>query len=769
MAFDIDVVLVTPPGLDPHIYPWGVQSLADTLASRDAGARVTRWSLHEAAWVRALADRYGDALLALVRALRPEASNVFFGHTVSPTLLLGAAACAGAGFVDVAARARLLGRLRSARALRRRVGGRLDALQRDYRAELDGWIDAHCAAAPGARRLWGLSVYDYTLLDGLHVSQRIRALDPEAAIVLGGDYFDYQAAGAVTAAVAAVDAAVVGYGEQTLVQLVAALRRTGTIAGTRAPGLVMRGAATETDGPACDDGADRLVTLGRTALVNVPASYRAPGEPPPVRYAQARPDGSVRVLTQRGCSWGKCTFCSQIDRRMYFQIGTEHIVAQLDEALAHGADGIRRVVLDADENDLGVVLPVLERLNDTDDRFVAEFWLMVRKFGAELPRFLAWRNRRVLAKVILNVESLNQRTLRRMKKGVSTLEAVQAIKAVQDVGHVVQSNYFVNYPRESVDDVREEAALLARVVHLLMPPRVLLSGFSYMANGRDDIRFDRERYGVRAGRLREDVWLRALFGVDVPFSVWSYRYDKARPGADAAAWVAYSYHRVAMAERGHVLDRAVHRCAGRARARRGRAARGAGGLAGRARGEPVGHARRRVRRARRRVPLPGGRDPGAGRRARRRGRARVGVRAVRAARARGGARRAGVDVRAHRRRAGQGLRAAGPRRALEPAAHRRRDPGAALPVLAAQARGCGSAVRAGAARAAGARGRRGRAGLVAAVGRPRPGLLAHGGSPRGGTDRAHRPRRGAAFDWARARARTRSGRTARGLAHHRSS
>jgi hypothetical protein len=140
-----------------------------------------------------------------------------------------------------------------------------------------------------------------------------------------------------------------------------------------------------------------------------------------------------------------------------------------------------------------------------------------------------------------------------MKKGCSPLEAIQAVKAIQDCGHYVTSNYFLTYPKESFEDIARETKLLRRVIHLLQPPKMSLSGFSYAANRRDKVHTDQERYGIRIHRLRHDIWIKEVFGVDLPFSIWSYYY-KPYLYPHPKALVTYAYTKLLQAQRAKIIS-----------------------------------------------------------------------------------------------------------------------------------------------------------------------------------------------------------------------
>lgn len=563
----LDLFLVIPPGVDRSLYPWGVQSLSDYVTHFDvAESRI--WALGEEPWLTEVFRRYAAPLLETLECLTPTARSVFFGHTSNPYLFLGVVGELGSRVLAIAQRRNILRFPGLSHAKRVRLAATLDDVRLFYQQHLYAGVrsclelSAQQDEGPG-RRVFGITVYDYTLFNSLSVSRVIRELDPAALMLLGGDYFDYKAAPEVLQHMPAVDALVVGYGEEVLRQVLDAYRQDHSIDSLDLPGLVTRASLDRQDRVAAMDAADLALGLGKTSRaeressVNVPASYRQTAEHPPVNYVQTQDDGTIRILTQRGCSWGKCTFCSQIDRRLFFSLGLEAIITQLETALRKDPlddTASRHVSLDADENDLNAVLPLLETMSRAPGSYTIEFWLMVRKFGAELPRFLRHvKNLRL--QIILNIESFSAQTLKRMKKGVVPLQIVEAIKAVQDAGHVVKTNYFLNYPLEDGASVAQEVALLERVAHLFAPPKMSASTFSYMANTRDEIHFDHAKYGIRARRLREDVWLHEGFGVDLPFSIWTLRCDRPLAGRTLRELVPFLYHKLTFARRTAMLCR----------------------------------------------------------------------------------------------------------------------------------------------------------------------------------------------------------------------
>jgi hypothetical protein len=140
------------------------------------------------------------------------------------------------------------------------------------------------------------------------------------------------------------------------------------------------------------------------------------------------------------------------------------------------------------------------------------------------------------------IESLNFDTLKNMRKGNSPLQAIEAVKAVQDCGHFVGTNCFSHYPLETRHNVARETELLKRIIHLLMPPKGVVSTFPYYANDRDAISKEQEKYKIKVKRLKRDNWLKDLFGIDLPFSHWAFYYDE-KPAFSPDRLLVWSYYK----------------------------------------------------------------------------------------------------------------------------------------------------------------------------------------------------------------------------------
>lgn len=503
---DVRVVLVVPLGLDGAIFPWGVHLIHDHLAENLPNVDQEIWDLRANRFFADLNRRYARLLGRLFLALRGQAAT-FLGPTVNPYVFLGLVAFLGPEFTEL---------MHAGRSLARQCRTDLTALQREFLANLESAIEVLKRDPARGRRLWALSVYDRTLFNALETAKLIRRRDPEGVVVLGGDYFDFPSAEKTLAAAEFVDGIVVGYGEHVMQRIVERLADGGALDALEVAGLVVR--STPGDSP----------TATRRD-VSVPQFYLYPQDSQ-VRWAEIKGPGVIRVLSQRGCSWGRCAFCTQLDRKRPFRLPENCLIQQVDTLLqqldAYGREPTVKIIFDSDETDPDVLagfLHYLEREAPSGLTYAVESWLQVKRFTQTLAETLAAIDRRrISVLLVMNFESLNGETLRHMRKGHTPLQAIAAAKAILDCGHEFSTNYFVHFPLQDRESVTSEVACLRAAMHLFTPPGGRVHLLRYGANDRDDISRCPERYGIRVRRLRGDNWLRGAFGVDLPFSIWAH-------------------------------------------------------------------------------------------------------------------------------------------------------------------------------------------------------------------------------------------------------
>lgn len=497
-----DLVMVVPLGLDPSIFPWGPHLVLDAARKARPLRRCELWDLRKEPVIVELANNSRALLEVVLLGVPSDQRPLFFGHTQNVFLLYELAVTLGSGLATI------LG-------LSAAHGIRLRELQEAHFAAVK---KAFIARKHRRGTVYAISIYDYTALGALAVARRLKEIDPSCQVIAGGDYIDESTARLLVAESAYIDAAVFGYGEDPIIRMLdwidkghslkkfsATKGRTGTDARTKAE------SGNFPERPHLQSAMNAIFEAGR-----------------------------LRILTQRGCSWSECTFCSQMDRHAHVPLDLEAIARAIETHISQcqHEEGELDVSLDSDENDVAAVTQISRTIASTlpSDRHASlEFWLMVRSYRPELCKVALETKNSMKHHVRMNIESLSLGRLRLMKKGFSPLQALEALKACIDCGIRISTNYFSFYPgEESEEDTLEEARLLATASHLLLAPALGISSFPYAMNGRDEVAAKAQDFKLNLARQAES-WMREAHSLDLPYSIWA---QELQPSPECPALTA---------------------------------------------------------------------------------------------------------------------------------------------------------------------------------------------------------------------------------------
>ena len=531
-GLDIRLIMVLPFGLEESIYPWGVRLIRDYLSSNCNPLALDVWDCRGDMFFGDVNIRFGSLLSKLFLGLAQGHKDTFFGAASNPDIFLGVAACVGKEFHKFTGERRWR---------RDPVQGELQALQDEVQGYITSKIAQYtcCGEEQDVAHIWAFSVYDRTLFNSLYMARLIKAHDPKAEIILGGDYFNFQNARITVESIPFIDGVAVGYGEEIMRRLVMGRRQHIPLKDQRIQGLVNRNNHTEQQPP--------LVLKE----VNIPQLYQqwtvTGGHSP---FVQHTTPGEIRILAQRGCSWGRCTFCTQFDRNLCFQVPVEHLINSVKTIIQNVKYRLRgnplKIHFDADENDPGMFIAFvkyLESIAERGLRFEIDLWFQVKKFRKEMAEMLAGiDHKKIHVRFMLNFESLNPETLVNMRKGHSPIQAIEAAKAIQDSGHSFVSNYLTHYPLETRNNVSKEIRLLENTVHLFMPPKGRINLFPYGASNRDAVNEDPTKFKIKTRRIATDTWLKDVFGLPLPFSLWALTYDE-KPAFTLDRLLIHSYYK----------------------------------------------------------------------------------------------------------------------------------------------------------------------------------------------------------------------------------
>lgn len=310
----------------------------------------------------------------------------------------------------------------------------------------------------------------------LALARRVRAVAPDVVLAFGGANFDGPMGVELARGSDLIDFAIAGEADEAFPRFLAHV--AGEIAADAVPGLIRTAAG------GCTVANEPQVT---TELDRLPIpDYAEYFERRRLVGHEDTRGVSLPVETARGCWWGAkkhCTFCGLNNNTMTFRAKSPQ--RALDELLAL-AD--RHGVLDFAAVD-----------NIVDRSYASTMFRALAERGVDLSLFyevkasIPVEDLEALAqagvrRIQPGIESLSSHVLRLMDKGERAITNVNLLRWCQSLDVDVEWNILHGFPGETADDYREQAALVADLVHLQPPCGVgpiWMERFSPMFTQRD--------------------------------------------------------------------------------------------------------------------------------------------------------------------------------------------------------------------------------------------------------------------------------------------
>lgn len=235
----------------------------------------------------------------------------------------------------------------------------------------------------------------------------------------------------------------------------------------------------------------------------------------PFRYVRHLPYES-----SRGCWWGEkhhCTFCGLNNQGMLFRRKSpDRIVAELKELAAR--HGITSFMASDNILDFRAYSGLLERLGNLQVDLDLFYEIKANVSRADVASLRRSGVRRVQP----GIESFSDHVLHIMRKGITGLQNVQAIKWLQEHGVTVDYNILVGFPGETPEDYREILHIVRAIGHL-PPPNG--SAITIRVDRFSPFFDDPEAFGIRG--LRAADFYRHLIPHDlVPPEQFAYFFDR---------------------------------------------------------------------------------------------------------------------------------------------------------------------------------------------------------------------------------------------------
>ena len=129
-----------------------------------------------------------------------------------------------------------------------------------------------------------------------------------------------------------------------------------------------------------------------------------------------------------------------------------------------------------------------------------------------------------------------------MRKGITPLQGLKALKTLHDLGGKNFCNYFIFFPRDDLFGVAKENYFMRNSLHLISAPRTRLNYLFYWAAHRDAISLTPKKYGIIL-KSHNDLWLKKAFNIDMPMCLTAADYSLV-PSSTAEGKIVSSWFRL---------------------------------------------------------------------------------------------------------------------------------------------------------------------------------------------------------------------------------
>ncbi|MGA1840818.1 MAG: RiPP maturation radical SAM C-methyltransferase [bacterium] len=291
--------------------------------------------------------------------------------------------------------------------------------------------------------LIGFSVTYDQLKPSIYLARKIKQRHPNIKIVFGGALCTGDLGISLLKTFPVIDFIVSGEGEETLASLFRNLDKGGL---DKIKGLIWRD-----NGTVKFNGPPEALSLDSLLIPEFDDYFSEMEGCSSDLKNFIRNYLSIPVEGSRGCWWSKCTFCnlnSQYSR--YREKSVERIIYEVRELVnryqCHSIrfmDNVQRI------KDFDKLMSGLKNLN-----MDLNMLLEIRAGRLKKEDYRLMRDAGVKV-VQIGIEAFGNKCLKKMNKGVTTIENIAAVKNCQEHDILVFYNVIINYPNEDQSDLEE--------------------------------------------------------------------------------------------------------------------------------------------------------------------------------------------------------------------------------------------------------------------------------------------------------------------------
>jgi len=291
--------------------------------------------------------------------------------------------------------------------------------------------------------LIGFSVTHDQLKSSIFLSRKIKQRYPNIPIVFGGSYCKDDLGISLLKTFSEIDFIVSGEGEETLTTLFKNLAKKKFDA--------IKGLGWRDNGNVKFNGPPETLHLDSLPIPEFEDYFHELENCSPNVKNFIKDHLIIPVEGSRGCWWNKCTFCNlSIHHSGYREKSVERVIEevkkQVDKYQCHSirfADEVHRI------KNFAKLMSGLNELNKDLNIFFELRAGHLKKQDYRLMREAG------VKRIQIGVEAFSNKCLKKMNKGVTTIENIAAIKYCQEFGILAIYNLIINYPNEDQSDLEE--------------------------------------------------------------------------------------------------------------------------------------------------------------------------------------------------------------------------------------------------------------------------------------------------------------------------
>jgi len=364
--------------------------------------------------------------------------------------------------------------------------------------------------------LIGFSITYDQLKPSLYIARKIKNNYPHISIVFGGTRCAGELGISLLKSFDEIDFIVSGEGEETLISLFQELKDKKF---DDIKGLIWRkNSSVKFNGP------PEKLSMDQVPIPDYEDYFNKLENSSPRLKSFIERHISIPIEGSRGCWWNKCTFCNlNIQYSGYREKSIDRIIHEVEHQVdkyqcqsIRFMDNVQRV------NDFN---KLMKRLKDLKKNL--NIFLEIRAGRLEKEDYRLMQRAGVKT-IQIGIEAFGNGMLKKMDKGVTTIENIAALKYSQEFGILPIYNLIINYPNESDSDFQESVENIKFLKNFIPPASVI----SMQLCHQSPVFNDAEKFNIKEKKIPNNaLWF-------FPDEIWrtliplSYNYTQIKDSKD---------------------------------------------------------------------------------------------------------------------------------------------------------------------------------------------------------------------------------------------